>query len=56
MPELFRFVQEYRNFIYGGLLVLMMLYQPQGLLGDGSLVWRTVHRGRTRPVALATWL
>ena len=52
MPELFRFVQEYRNFIYGGLLVLMMLYQPQGLLGDGSLVWRTVHRGRTRPVAL----
>jgi branched-chain amino acid transport system permease protein len=52
MPELSRFVQEYRNFIYGGLLVLMMLYQPQGLLGDGSLVWRTLHRRRARRVAL----
>src|SRR5207249_10560717 len=26
MPELFRFVQEYRNFIYGALRVAMMLY------------------------------
>jgi branched-chain amino acid transport system permease protein len=49
MPELFRFVQEYRNLIYGGLLVVMMLYQPKGLLGDGSLVWRGL---RPRRLAL----
>jgi branched-chain amino acid transport system permease protein len=39
MPELFRFVQEYRNSIYGLLLVFMMLFEPKGLLGDGSFVW-----------------
>ncbi len=48
MPELFRFVQEYRNLIYGGLLVLMMLYQPKGLLGDDSLVWRLFQQSWSR--------
>jgi len=48
MPELFRFVQEYRNLIYGGLLVLMMLYQPKGLLGDDSLVWRLFQQSWNR--------
>ncbi len=42
LPELFRFVQEYRNLIYGSLLVLVMLYQPSGLVGDDSLLWRTL--------------
>lgn len=42
LPELFRFVQDYRNLIYGGTLVLLMLYEPRGLLGDGSYVWRTL--------------
>lgn len=49
MPELFRFVQEYRNLIYGGLLVFMMLYQPKGLLGEGSLVWRGLRDGYRKP-------
>jgi branched-chain amino acid transport system permease protein len=40
LPELFRFVQDYRNLIYGVTLVLLMLYEPRGLLGDGSYVWR----------------
>jgi branched-chain amino acid transport system permease protein len=42
LPELFRFVQDYRNLIYGSTLVLLMLYQPRGLLGEGSYVWRTL--------------
>jgi branched-chain amino acid transport system permease protein len=42
MPELFRFVQEYRNLIYGGLLIAIMLYQPKGLLGEGSFVMRLI--------------
>lgn len=40
LPELFRFVQEYRNLIYGGLLLLVMRYQPSGLLGDQSYLWQ----------------
>ena len=40
LPELFRFVQDYRNLIYGGTLIALMLYEPRGLLGDGSFVWR----------------
>jgi branched-chain amino acid transport system permease protein len=52
VPELFRFVQDYRNFIYGGVLVFMMLYQPRGLLGQGSFVMQafTPRRAKT-PVA-----
>lgn len=42
MPELFRFVQDYRNLIYGVLLVILMLYEPRGLLGDGSYVWQAM--------------
>lgn len=38
-PEIFRFVQEYRNLIYGGLLVILMMVQPEGLLGNRSFIW-----------------
>jgi len=38
-PELFRFIQNYRMFIYGGILVLMIIFQPMGLLGKGSFIW-----------------
>ncbi len=37
-PELFRFISDYRMIVYGGLLVLMMRFQPQGLLGHNSFV------------------
>jgi branched-chain amino acid transport system permease protein len=33
IPELMRFTAAYRMFLYGLLLVLMMRYLPQGLLG-----------------------
>jgi branched-chain amino acid transport system permease protein len=36
LPELFRFLLNYRMLLYGLLLVLAMRYQPQGLLGEGS--------------------
>ena len=47
-PEVFRFVSDYRMLVYGGLLVLMMRFQPQGLVGDDSFLqqaWAAV-RGR----------
>ena len=33
IPELFRFLQEYRMLVYGGILIVMMLVRRQGLLG-----------------------
>lgn len=39
-PEVFRFVSDYRMLVYGGLLVLMMRFQPQGMVGDDSLLRR----------------
>lgn len=41
-PEMLRFVQDYRFTIYGALLVLMMLFQPMGIIGDQSILWRQV--------------
>jgi branched-chain amino acid transport system permease protein len=42
IPEIFRFIQEYRMLVYGGVLVVMMLVRRQGLLGgkEHSLRWR----------------
>lgn len=39
LPELFRFVQDYRNLIYGAMLVGLMLYEPEGVLGENSKIW-----------------
>jgi branched-chain amino acid transport system permease protein len=33
IPEIFRFLQEYRMLIYGGILIVMMLVRREGLLG-----------------------
>jgi branched-chain amino acid transport system permease protein len=33
LPEIFRFLQEYRMLVYGGVLIIMMLVRRQGLLG-----------------------
>ncbi len=33
IPEVFRFLQEYRMLVYGGVLIVMMLVRRQGLLG-----------------------
>ena len=33
IPEVFRFLQEYRMLVYGSVLIIMMLVRRQGLLG-----------------------
>ncbi len=48
LPELLRFADNYRNLVYGGLLVLMVRFLPGGLLGEGSPIlklWRRI-RGK----------
>lgn len=44
IPEWLRFIQDYRFTFYGALLVLMMLFQPMGLLGNESWLWRQITR------------
>ncbi|HEX6989706.1 MAG TPA: branched-chain amino acid ABC transporter ATP-binding protein/permease [Bacillota bacterium] len=49
LPEYLRFGGEYRYALYGVLLVLIILFQPQGILGDGAWLWervRTLLAGR----------
>lgn len=38
LPEIFRFVNEYRLLIFGGLLVLVMRFAPDGLAGLGRAI------------------
>ena len=33
MPELFRFINDYKLLVYGGLLLLVMRFSPEGLAG-----------------------
>nr|WP_312578982.1 branched-chain amino acid ABC transporter permease [Sedimentibacter sp.] len=47
-PELFRFMADYRMIVYGGLLVLMMRFQPQGLLGDDSIIIKNIKKINSR--------
>ena len=36
LPEVLRFLSEYRFLVYGVILVLMMRFRPQGIFGGQS--------------------
>lgn len=40
LPEILRFADDYRELVYGCLLVLMVRFMPEGLLGDESPIWK----------------
>ncbi len=42
LPEMLRFLDDYRTLMYGGLLVLMVRFLPGGLLGDASPLMKGV--------------
>ena len=44
LPEVFRPLVDYRFLFYMVLLLLMIRFQPGGLLGEGSLVRRVLVR------------
>ncbi|MEW6266711.1 MAG: branched-chain amino acid ABC transporter permease [Thermodesulfobacteriota bacterium] len=48
LPEYLRFIQDYRLLTYGLLLVIIMLFQPQGLLGENSLILNRLKAWRGR--------
>ena len=48
LPEISRPAMEYRTLLYGILLLLLMRFQPDGILGEQSVVvrgWRSLCRG-----------
>ena len=49
LPELSRPIMEYRTFLYGVLLLGMMRFQPDGLLGSDSIVVKGFRRIASRP-------
>jgi branched-chain amino acid transport system permease protein len=50
LPELLRFVEEWRDVVYGALVVLMVLFAPSGLVGTARRWWRTAWRRRGAPL------
>jgi branched-chain amino acid transport system permease protein len=42
LPEMFRFINEYRLLIFGGLLVLVMRFAPGGMAGLGRAILQKV--------------
>jgi len=47
LPELLRWVKEWREILYGALILLMMIFRPQGLIDPAFLAWLSGHRERT---------
>ncbi len=52
-PEMLRFFQEYRMMIYGALLVVLMIFRPNGLLGD--VRWYDVKKFFSGKKEVQTW-
>ena len=44
LPEVLRFADNYRELVYAALLVIMVRFMPQGLLGDDSPIWKFLVR------------
>ena len=44
LPELLRSFKAYQDLIYGGLLVGLLIWRPQGLLGRGKLSLKFLER------------
>ena len=40
LPECFRFIENYRMLVYGALLTMIVILQPNGMLGRGGLLDR----------------
>jgi len=44
LPEVFRFISNYRLLVYGFLLLFMVRFQPQGIVGEDSWLVRRIAR------------
>jgi branched-chain amino acid transport system permease protein len=48
LPELLRGFESYRMLLFGLLMILMMIFRPQGILGS-ALIRRELHQGKKEP-------
>jgi branched-chain amino acid transport system permease protein len=48
LPEIFRPLIDYRMFLYSALLLLMIRFQPGGLLGEHSFVMNLLRRMKAK--------
>ncbi|AEB09682.1 branched-chain amino acid ABC transporter permease [Desulfobacca acetoxidans] len=46
LPEMLRRFADYQDLAYGGLLIVMLIWRPQGLLGGGKLSRKFILPGR----------
>jgi branched-chain amino acid transport system permease protein len=44
MPELFRFINDYKLLVYGALLILVMRFAPGGLAGIAAAIVGRIRR------------
>jgi len=44
VPEYFRFIQNYRMLIYGSILIIILVFEPQGIIGNQSLLWKKIKK------------
>jgi branched-chain amino acid transport system permease protein len=44
LPEVFRFISNYRLLMFGAILLLMLRFQPVGLVGEGSVLVKLTRR------------
>ncbi len=44
LPELLRQTHAYQELIYGGLLVLLLIWRPEGIMGRGKLSLKFLKR------------
>jgi branched-chain amino acid transport system permease protein len=44
LPEMLRQAHAYQELIYGGLLMLLLIWRPEGLLGRGKLSLKFLKR------------
>jgi hypothetical protein len=46
--------KEYSEFVYGGLLLLVLIAMPQGLVGLAPRLWSLIKPGRADPAPPAS--
>lgn len=53
LPEYLRFVQEYRMATFGAIMVIMMVFRPQGLISDTQHKYELVEDPKEKPTEAA---
>jgi branched-chain amino acid transport system permease protein len=46
MPEVFRIINDYKLLVYGGLLLVVMMFSPQGLHGIVESLLKRLRAGK----------